>query len=65
MDYHPDELLQYYHFSVFAPLMRDHLSFKTTKSGPIGWSYITGFTVFTTMRSGLRVVTALYQVTVS
>ncbi len=33
------------HFYTFVPLIKDHLSYKTTFCGPMGWSLITGFTV--------------------
>ncbi len=33
------------HFYTFLPLMKDHLSYKTTFCGPVWCSLITGFTV--------------------
>ncbi len=33
------------HFYIFVPLMIDHLSYKTTFYGPMGWSFVTVFTV--------------------
>ncbi len=33
------------HFYIFVPQMKDHLSYKTTFCGPVGWSFVTGFTV--------------------
>ncbi len=33
------------HFYTFVPVMKDHLSHKTTFCGPMGWSLITGLTV--------------------
>ncbi len=33
------------YFYRFVPVMRDHLTYKTTFCGSVGWSLITGFTV--------------------
>ncbi len=33
-------------FPTFVPLMKDHLSDKTTLCGPVEWSLVTGFTVY-------------------
>ncbi len=34
------------HFYTFVPVMKDHLSYKTTFCGLVGWSLLTGFIVY-------------------